>query len=174
MCPSTGPLTFRNERDRKTQSAAQQQRDALRLPPAVVVQDLDDQDQRGDFDQTAQDEVAVPVTHYGTGAHRKAVIHERVDHPAGTSKYTQVKTNGKTDQKSPKGQVGKIPTQMFIESYVFTGNRQDGVTELPSAYPHLFQPQVDNVVFHFRQRPGRGSLLRFVVWPWAISESRVY
>lgn len=100
--PPTGPLTFRNERDRKTQGAAQQQRDALRLPPAVVVQDVDDQDQRGDFDQTAQDEVAVPVTHYGTGAHRQAVVHERVDHPAGTHKYTDVKTSGKTDQKSFK------------------------------------------------------------------------
>lgn len=139
MCPSTGPLTFRNERDRKTQGAAQQQRDALRLPPAVVVQDLDDQDQRGDFDQTAQDEVAVPVTHYGTGAHRQAVIHERVDHPAGTRKYTDVRTSGKTDQKSPKDR-RLSPTQMFIESYVFTGNRGDRVTEFPHAYPHLFQP----------------------------------
>lgn len=77
-------LTFWYEGDRKTQTAAQQQGNALGLPASVVVKDVDDQNQRGNFDQTAQDKVSVPVAHYGAGAHRQTVIHERVDHPART------------------------------------------------------------------------------------------
>jgi len=74
-------ITFWDERDRNAQTTAHQERGTLRLSPATVVHDFDHQKQCRYFNKTAQNVVSIPVSHYWSWAHRKAVIYERVDHP---------------------------------------------------------------------------------------------